>query len=41
MMKRAPSNRVYVVAVASSLAAALLLVAATLTQALGNIQAFV
>lgn len=41
MLKRAPSNRAYVVGVAASLAAALLLVAATLKQAVDSIQTFV
>ena len=41
MSKRESLNRAYVVGVAASLAAALLLVAATLTQAVGTMQVVV
>ena len=41
MLKRVPSNRAYTVGIAASLAAAVLLVAATLGQAVGSIQTFI
>jgi hypothetical protein len=41
MLKRVQSNRVFVIGVAASLAAALLLVAAALSHAMGSIHAYV
>jgi hypothetical protein len=41
MLNRVPSNRAYGIVVVASLAAAVVLVAATLSQAVGNIQTFV